>query len=176
MSVFGPCDGSVLKVQTDCKPGASTLIAISVDNFVANVPITGFSLDLSTNHQFLHSLDEFTYVFAFGDRVGELTISGVAFTRRCPGLEKTAGPLYQYYLDNRVSASLTPTKITIMEMPTTLIGFLTGMHAEIPNPSLPIIQWALRYHVIINPAAATAKPATTTAPPDWRPPVGLPGA
>lgn len=174
MSVFGPCDGGVFKVRSDCPP-SKYLVAVSVENFVANVPVTGFSLDLSTNHQFLHSLDEFTYLFAFGDRVGELTLSGVTFTRRCEQLPTTGSkPLYNYYLDNRVSASLKPTKITMVQSNTTLIGFLTGMRMEIPNPALPIIQWVLRYHVIINPAAAAAKPATSTGG-GWRPPTGGPG-
>jgi hypothetical protein len=151
MTLFGNCDGGMIKVQTEC-PSSANLIAVSIDNFVANVPVTGFSLDLSTNHQFLHSLDEFTYVFAFGDRVGELTLSGIAFTHKCPG-NNSANPsaLYQYYLDNKVSTRLKPAKITILQAPTTLIGFLTGMRMEIPNPSLPMMQWVLRYHVIINP-------------------------
>lgn len=150
MSVFSSCDGEILKVQTDCK-NSDSIAAVSVDGFVANVPLTGFALDLSTNHQFLHSLDEFIYVFAFGDRVGELTLSGITFTGKCPNT--TSGEpkdIYSYYLQNRVSKTLKPTKITVSGGQTTLLGFLTGMRMEIPNPSLPVMQWVLRYHVIID--------------------------
>jgi hypothetical protein len=164
MSVFSSCDGEILKIKTDCT-GDGIVAAVSVAGFVANVPLTGFALDLSTNHQFLHSLDEFIYVFAFGDRVGELTLSGITFTgKKCPNTTSAApGDLYSYYLQNRVSKTLKPTKITVAGGQTTLLGFLTGMRMEIPSPALPIMQWVLRYHVIIDSRA----PGN-----NWKPPTG----
>jgi hypothetical protein len=152
MSVFTPCDGKVLKVQTDCTDAG--IVAISIDGFLQNIPVVGFALDLSTNHQFLHSLDEFIYVFAFGDRVGELTLSGITFTGKCAGGDTAdIASLYKYYLDNKVSTSLAPAKITVGGAATTLLGFLTGLRIEIPNPALPIVQWVLRYNVVIDKPA-----------------------
>jgi hypothetical protein len=155
MSVFGPCDGGVLKVVTNC--GVQTAV-IKVDGFIATVPITGFTLELGTNHQFLHSLDEFIYVFAFGDRIGELTLSGMTFTNTNTCGSQTAGAapgdIYSFYMANRLSRNLTPAKITINGANTSLLGFLTGFREEMPNPALPIVQWVLRYNVVINPATS----------------------
>jgi hypothetical protein len=48
---------------------------------------------------------------------------------------------------------LAPAKITVGGAATTLLGFLTGLRIEIPNPALPIVQWVLRYNVVIDKPA-----------------------
>jgi len=166
MSVFVPCEGGVYKhVDANCQKGCNScdIAVITVDDLqTLTVPITGFMLEMSTNHQFLHSLDEFIYVYAFGDRVGELIISGIAFTECVttgPGATASGhmDSLYAHYLRSRLAKNLTPTKITLGSANTELLGFLTGMRLEVPNPQLPIAQWVLRYQVILNsPVAAGA--------------------
>jgi hypothetical protein len=174
MSIFVPCEGGVYKhVDTKCNGSCAcdSVAVISLDNnFVITVPITGFMLEMSTNHQFLHSLDEFVYVYAFGDRVGELTISGIAFTDCVVSkVGVTAGAtvdsIYKKYLQKRLSKTLTPSKITIGNAPAELLGFLTGMRIEVPNPQLPIAQWVLRFQVILN-SPNTAGDAFADAVPD----------
>jgi hypothetical protein len=172
-SIFTPCEGGVLKVKNNCASGGGIAV-IAVDNFATTAPITGFSLDLSTNHQFIHTLDEFIYVYAFGDRVGELTLTGVAFFNQprstgAPGINqcnKVADPrdVYSYYLKNRLSRSMTPTQININGGEVRLIGFLTGLRMEVPDPRLPIMQWSLRFNVIIDqPKSASWLDAANSA-------------
>jgi hypothetical protein len=119
------------------------------------VPITGFALELSTNHQFVHSLNELIYVFSFGDRVGELTLSGLCFVGECP--DASAGKittLFSHYLNKRLATNLTPAKITLGDTGSSqLLGFLTGIRLDMPNPEYPIVQWVLRYSVIIDSAS-----------------------
>jgi hypothetical protein len=166
MSLFQcDTDGGVVRVPTGC----AEIVVIKVENFAGSlmqeVPVTGYSLELSTNHQFLHTLDEFIYAFAFGDRIGELTLTGVAFTVPvCAGGDGAAGDfnqrnitdevkqenVYEFYLANKFSRSLRPTKIQIGSADIQLIGFLTGMRMEVPNPQLPIMQWVLRYNVVVD--------------------------
>jgi hypothetical protein len=171
MSLF-KCDteGGVVRVKTGCPE----VVVINVENFAGSlmqeVPVTGYSLELSTNHQFLHTLDEFIYAFAFGDRIGELTLTGIAFTVPvCAGGPTERGTaaqrsitnqvkqenVYEFYLANRFSKSLRPTKIQIGGAGVNLIGFLTGMRMDVPNPQLPIVQWALRYNVVVDTTGAT---------------------
>lgn len=171
MSVF-KCDttGGIVRVQTDCKE----VVVIRVDNVTGagsrmeNVPITGYTLELSTNHQFLHTLDEFIYAFAFGDRVGELTLTGVAFT--APACKSEGGDIsnevkqenvYEFYLAQKFSKSLTPTKITIGGSAIQLVGFLTGVRMSVPDPQLPIMQWALRFSVIVDATGSATSTAAT---------------
>jgi len=170
MSIF-KCDrtNSVIRVKGEC----ATREVIHIDSFASStamraIPITGYTLELSTNHQFLHSLDEFIYAFAFGDRIGELTVTGIAFTTEA--CEQAAGAasrpitdevkqenVYKYYLANKFSKTLRPSKIKIGENGDNelLLGFLTGVRMEVPNPALPIMQWALRFNVIIGTPTPT---------------------
>lgn len=188
MSIFNQCDGvGVLRVN-DCAPATTATItpAISVDNFSAAglaVPITGFTLDLGTNHQFLHTLDQFIYLYAFGDRIGELVLSGIAFAGTCAKdmggnrIEKELAPnnVLSYYAQNSVSRAdgPEPTFITIGDAGNVILGFLTGVRLDMPNPTMPIVQWALRYSVVLDkdkvPAivkrtAAPASPARPSSP------------
>jgi hypothetical protein len=176
MSLFQcDTDGGVVRVSNGC----AAVVVINVENFAGSlmqeVPVTGYSLELSTNHQFLHTLDEFIYAFAFGDRIGELTLTGIAFTVPvCAGGDGASGNaaqrsitdkvkqenVYEFYLANKFSKSLRPTKIQIGGAGIKLIGFLTGMRMEVPNPQLPIMQWALRYNVVVDTTGAAS---TSTA-------------
>lgn len=155
MSVFQPCEGGIYKVPQDCPGGGGKSTgAINIAGFPGGVPITGFLLELHTNHQFLHSLDEFIYVFPFGDRIGELTVTGLTFLGGDCGGETPPGPcsIFGYYLSKRLSKKegFTPSKITLSDCPGVLLGFLTGLRIETLKPELPIVQWVLRYNVIIE--------------------------
>lgn len=168
MSIFkSDSTGSVVRVKPD--PENVDIVVIKVDSvaggIMKEVPVTGYTLELSTNHQFLHTLDEFIYAFAFGDRIGELTLTGIAFTTsvceangassRYITDEVKQENVYEFYLANKFSTSLRPTKIQIGRGGTQLIGFLTGMRMEVPNPQLPIMQWALRFSVVVSKAGVT---------------------
>jgi hypothetical protein len=169
MAIFLGCDTGVYKFArpqgTDSNGAACPppVVVLQVADFINTVPLTGFSLELSTNHQFLHSLDDFIYVFSFGDRVGELTLSGLAFAS-CVGGSGGANnsqpvAVYNYYLKNRLSVKSTPTLITLGGASSAqLIGFLTGMRLEMPNAVNPIAQWVLRYAVILNKTGGAATP------------------
>lgn len=159
-SIFTPCEGGVFAVSSNTcgnSPTDSFLVIEDPDFGAMKVPVTGFELDISTSHQFLHTLDKFIYVYAFGDRVGTCTFSGIGFTD-CPTTSGGSTPagVYEYYLNNRLSAGtiagggkLTATNIA-MPGGRVLLGFLTGLKTSMPNPAYPIVQWALQYHVIIS--------------------------
>lgn len=147
MNIFQACDGGVIKVPyKDCR---ATAKIIDIAGFDDILPVTGFSLDLSTNHQFLHALNEFIYAFAFGDRIGELTVSGICFTTKDCGQIASISDLLGFYSRERFAVKSDATQITI-DGSTVLVGFLTGARVEIPNPSLPVAQWVLRYNVILD--------------------------
>ena len=160
-SIFTPGDHGVLRVDNGL--GVPSRAVISLDDYTLELPITGFTLDLGTNHQFLHTLDEFIYLYAFGDRIGELMLSGIAFTGCIKDSKSSedladklgASVLLNHYLKNRIGRRAGPgASLIIVDAAefssSVLTGFLTGMRMDVPNPALPIVQWALRYNVIIN--------------------------
>lgn len=164
-SIFTPCEGGVFRVKSDSCHTDDVVIALSVENFDAAVPVTGVSFELSTNHQFLHTLDKFIYVYSFGDRIGQLTLSGISFTECTSTAESSPVNIYNYYMKNRLAKTLTPTKLQVAGSAVAL-GFLTGLKMEIPNPSYPIMQWALQFSVILNsPGSGVLPSGTTLAPP-----------
>ena len=79
--VFQECDGRVVRVPTRCRDD-STLFRIKLDGRQIWLPVTGFALDVGGNYQFLHTLSDFIYFYSFGDRVGELTVTDMAFIKR----------------------------------------------------------------------------------------------
>jgi hypothetical protein len=176
-SVFTQCDGRVVVVSnpTGCPDKDPVVFGITFDGKKTlesvKVPVTGFALEQQGNYQFLHTLNNFTYCYIFGDRIGELTISGMGFAQNATngagggadawscGADSNIGSLcnlFGWYQDNRVSASSSKT------MAITLNGgacgsfwaFLTGMRMEMPRAEILIAQWTLRFNVIQRPSAA----------------------
>jgi hypothetical protein len=80
-SVFTQCDGIVARVSTTCSDDSS-LFRIKFDGSQIVLPVTGFALEMGGNYQFLHTVSDFIYFYSFGDRVSELSITGMAFIRR----------------------------------------------------------------------------------------------
>lgn len=162
-SIFGPCEGGVFVKNLASCDTSSPIVALSVDGFDANIAVTGTALELSTNHQFLHSLDHFIYVYSFGDRVGTFTMSGFTFTGGAKPLcgdatgtaPSTPNDIFDYYMQNRLSPNnLKPAKIqvsgTTQVAANVMTGFLTGFKMESVNPMYQIMQWVLQYQVIVH--------------------------
>jgi hypothetical protein len=149
---FTPCTGAVSVAREGCTN--ADVFAIRVNGSEINAIITGMSLEMSGNYQFLHTVNDFIYFYSFGDRVGQLTINGIGFVSPCKGEEK--GPimtLYDYYMTNRAS------KRRGKAMPVTLAdgsghvktfhGFLTGMRLDVNDGALGTVgYWTLRFDVI----------------------------
>lgn len=157
MSIFTPCEGGVYRVTDNCDDGGGGgKAAISISNLtgVSNVAYTGFMLELHTNQQFLHALDDFIYVFPFGDRIGEFVLTGITFLGAPCGEGASTGicGIYEHYMKNRLSkpAGRKPAQIQIGGCSPPLLGWLTGLRMELVRPELPIVQWVLRYSVIIG--------------------------
>lgn len=79
--LFKQCDGIVTRLATQCKDD-SVLFRIKLDGTQIWLPVTGFALELGGNYQFLHTVSDFIYFYAFGDRIGELNVTGMAFIKR----------------------------------------------------------------------------------------------
>lgn len=130
-------------------------------NKFLSVPITGFAFEQQGNFQFLHTVNNFTYFYIFGDRVADLTISGIGFIPAActPG----GGPgssgkgsiceLYSWYRENRAAAKNRAMGISLGNGGAcgTFWAFLTGMRMELPRPDFLVAQWSLRFNVLPKP-------------------------
>lgn len=152
-SLFSPCYGAVEVKRPDC--AATDVLSVEVGGSKLNAIITGFTLELSGNYQFLHTLQDLVYFHAFGDRVGTLNVTGLGFVKSCANIKDKGAilNLYKYYNDNKVTKSgNTPKLITISggdSESITLWGFLTGVRIDVSDSQMgPVGYWSLRFEVL----------------------------
>lgn len=67
--------------------------------------VTEVAVRQGVNVQFLHTLDDAIYIYVFGDRIGDIMISGIAFIEVCGPDSGGSGVknAMEYYAKNRAS-------------------------------------------------------------------------
>jgi hypothetical protein len=102
--------------------------------------VTRLTIGQQVNLQFLHSLGDLIHVYVFGDRMGSVGLSGLAFACACPdGSDLGAEQMLAWYKRNRASRRKDPLKIAIGR--TVIEGFVTGFTEDVVDPSLGLVQW-----------------------------------
>lgn len=121
VAVMEGCNGVPGKIVLD---GFEPLAAI----------ITSPSISQRVNAQFTPSLKESVYVYVFGDLMGQVIISGVAFAARCEGEESGMEDVFNYYRDYRASQRQEPVSVTFGKE--SVSGFLTDVSLSSRDPDL----------------------------------------
>lgn len=100
------------------------------------------------NYQFLHTIGNQVYVYAFGDRVGSLTVSGLAAASGCSEADPAHGVEYvlSWYAMNRVSARRAPVRVAIGAR-TAFDAFVVGVNADASDPALRLVSFSLELAV-----------------------------
>lgn len=154
--VFTPCTGAVEVSRRECAQSDFLAMHIGAGPFTTEFIVTGVSLELSGNYQFLHTVNDFVYFYAFGDRVGLLTVNGVGFLKTCPATLKEGArifKIYDFYNENKTAAKGGKALDVILMPPdgphVELHGFLTGVKIDINQSETgPIGYWTLRIEVL----------------------------
>jgi len=160
--VFTPCAGVVEIKRTWC--GDDTFFTLKVDGQEINGIATGIEIEMSGNYQFQHTVNNFIYFYAFGDRIGSINVTGIGFVKGCGSsrwnnifdVQKKGEllQLYDYYMQHRAAASGNKSsKLTISSADggtKTLRGFLTGMRMDIKATEAlgTVGYWTFRFEVI----------------------------
>lgn len=100
--------------------------------------------------QLAHSLRDYIYVYVFGERAGEIQVSGLAFHSGCgdDGSSPTGLELvYAYYQRARITSNPLPVSIAIGGM-LEFTAFLTGVNLGIVDPGTSMSNFALRFSYI----------------------------
>ena len=110
--------------------------------------ITNVVVASQGNFQFLHTMGGNIYVYVFGDRLGQISISGLSMETDCNdggtiGVER----VLQYYNSNRLAGRKTPIKVTI-GVATTLTAYLTGVGASVQDTKSRLWQFTLSMGLI----------------------------
>lgn len=145
--IFSVSPGHVVAVRM---PDAAPM-AISLDGWggfqTRRSIVQSISITTQGNFQFLHTLRGFVYVYVFGERMGELTLSGLSFAGMCDGGNSSGlMQVINYYDQYRVSKTGQPVSVWIASAG--FRGFLIGSKFDIVNPEAGIGNFSLQFKTI----------------------------
>jgi hypothetical protein len=111
--------------------------------------INRISTTEQANYQFLHTLGENIYLYVFGDRIGQLTLSGLTFNDNCsdPNQEKGFSKVIRWYRQHRVTVRQEPLHLTF-QPGVDLQGYLVEMRGDTVDPSQRLYQFLLTLALI----------------------------
>ena len=103
-------------------------LSIDIDGFggflTTTSILTGISLGLNGNYQVRPTLANISYIYVFGDKVGQMRLTGIALASRCNGDGRSGiEAMLDYYDANKVANRETPIQIQIGFSPS---GFFRG--------------------------------------------------
>lgn len=136
---------AALDVQ-DALPAIVTVEQFTVSDVLL---IQSIAYEQKTNQQFQTSLEKAVYIYVFGDQMGSVTVSGLAFVSGCSGETSGLAGLVEYYKSKRASKRSTPVIFSVGDE-VQASGFLTALqvrsHSE--NPELSGLVYG--YSMTIN--------------------------
>ncbi len=143
--VFQGNRGKVVRV--DDPVAQANLGSVSVDGSPIGYDsrksiVTRVTVAQAANVQFLHTIGAFVYIYVFGDRIGQMTLSGLSFADPCGGGAADGTGLEQmmkWYKQNRVSESGKSLRVQIGK--TAVDGFVTTSGFEVVEADTGIGQW-----------------------------------
>lgn len=161
--IFTASQGTVMVVDTAQEGGnASTPFQLQVNDSVFGVDqisgiVTAFSLTGDSNVQFTNTLRNVIYITAFGDKIGNMTLSGLLFLNNpavCgPGTAGSAGGIkaflskfYELYVIKRRE----PVKIALGGS-VIVSGFVLGFQVQMMDPQFSIGQFTLQMAALPRP-------------------------
>lgn len=111
--------------------------------------VTRLTVAQNSNVQFLHTLGSSVYIYVFGDRIGQVGLSGLGFQNPCVGRDGSQCAdmtglegMYKWYRKNRVSARRRPIEMTLGSQP--LEGFVVDFNADVIDASSGLMQWQIQ--------------------------------
>lgn len=155
-AVWKDCFGVVEVKRSWC--GNEAYFTLKVDGKDIQGILTGIEIEMSGNYQFQHTVNNFIYFYAFGDRMGAINVTGIGFVKTCSENENPKKgellSMYDYYMENRAAASGNKSaSMTISSQSggsKTLRGFLTGMRMDIKASETmgTVGYWSFRFEVV----------------------------
>ena len=148
--VFSKAAGQVSSFVDPTLPARTTLRVQGWGGFLGfKSIISRVTVSARGNFQFLHTLGGQVFVYVFGDKIGQLGISGLSFDSVCEDPAGTLGieRVLNYYSGHRIAARQTPVKVTIGTA-TTLSGYLLGITGDVVDPKSRIWQFNMEFALI----------------------------
>ena len=105
-----------------------------IRGFAAGVGLLAeqISVGARSNALFSHTLDDSVFIYAFGQRIGDVTVSGTLFVGGCSGEDGVASVM-RFYAENSVANSGKPVAIRMGQIGASK-AFLIGANANVSRP------------------------------------------
>lgn len=136
--------GSVIGSLFAWDPASSAPGANSPDSDgTVPVIVTKIGYNQSINIQFMPTLKKLVYVYSFGDRLGDIIVSGLAFDTSCFSDDTGWGArsLFDYYMETRAVKENQRVRISLAGQP--ISGFLVGMSLDLSNTEYRTMNFSL---------------------------------
>ena len=112
-----------------------------------NCLLQGVTAQTRGNYQFLYTIGNFTYVYVFGELMGDLMVTGLALAGQCPGgTAHGMSAAVDYYNTNAISVTGAPVAINFAGLG--ILAFLTGATFQMSTPKTRIGQFQLNFKII----------------------------
>jgi len=153
----GGAAGRVVQLADDHTQGTLRFVDIKFPDqitFTAHKSIiTRLTVAHQCNYQFLHTVGNEIYIYVFGDRIGQVTISGMSFTEACCGPTNPFSgnghgfeEIMKWYEAHRVAAQQQPIEVMIGQ--TGIQGFVVGLSGDVVDPATRLMQFGLTIMVL----------------------------
>jgi hypothetical protein len=140
----------------DTNPFRMTIDGFPEDGSSSGLIVTELAIQRHGNFQFMHTLKDLVYVYSFGERIGQIRASGLAFARLCNGTEGLSAVL-EYYEKNRLENRSDPISIVIGTSGAGRFrAFLVELNAEVARPEARIAQFGMQFHALPSAKASPA--------------------
>jgi hypothetical protein len=134
-------------------PGAATPLTVSIDGFrptTTRAIITKFAVTQRGAAQFLQTLEDFIYVYVFGDTFGAATIDGIFFSGSCDGGMYTGSDdIFDFYNVKKIASTGKPVTLQIgLNGVGRFNAFLMACSVQANDPSTQRGSFSLTFNVI----------------------------
>jgi hypothetical protein len=148
--LFQSAPGSVVQLDETGVQCTTQLLGLPDANITFEAQrsiITRVVVSQQVNVQFLHTLGALVYIYVFGDRMGQVTLSGLSFACTCPddtllGAEQ----MLLWYRTNRASNRAFPIRVLIGNY--VIEGFVTGVTEDVVDPTTSLVQWGVTINAL----------------------------
>ena len=116
------------------------------NSIVSNTSAILTQIDLAqhVNVQFMPTLADLVYVYSFGDRMGDITLQGIAFAGSCEKIQKNgAEAIMDFYDQHRAVHENRIVTVTVGRA-ATLRGYLTDMRVSQSNSEMRTSTFSLQ--------------------------------
>lgn len=152
---FQGSPGRTVRLDDPAAAGSVAMVGVNpqFDWNSSRVIVTRLVVAHQANFQFLHTIGNDVYVYVFGDRVGSVTLSGLAVAADCDSGDPSHGmeQAMAWYASNKVSARQAPVRIAV-GVRTAFDAFVIGSNYDVVDPGSRLASFSLNLAVIPDKA------------------------